>query len=192
MTTFGVLTSAMHMAWVNVVCGRLKSDYRYSGSIVYNNFPWPELALEPLSLRERGRGEGSVEASNPAPTEPSSVAARHLLPEGEGSSRHRTAIERAAQAVLDARAKFPDSTLADLYDPLSMPPVLVKAHQTLDLAVDAAYIAAEKAAGRKPPKLGSDAERVAFLFERYQQLTSLLPAAKSKATRRRITARTPE
>jgi hypothetical protein len=66
-----------------------------------------------------------------------------------------------------------------------MPPALVKAHQVLDRAVDAAYIAAEKAAGRKPPKLTSDAERVAFLFERYQALTSLLPAAKSTKPRRK-------
>lgn len=109
---------------------------------------------------------------------------RPPLPEGEGS-KHRAAIEAAAQGVLDARAQFPDATLADLYDPLSMPPALVKAHQALDRAVDAAYIAAEKAAGRKPPKLGSDAERVAFLFERYQALTSLLPAAKPAKPRRR-------
>jgi hypothetical protein len=186
-----LLSSAMHMAWVRAVCGRLESRLSYSNTIVYNNFPWPDLALEPLSPRERGRGEGTGEARSPAPTAPSSGAARHLLPEGEGIKR-RAAIETAAQAVLDARAAFPDSTLADLYDPLSMPPALVKAHQALDHAVDAAYIAAEKAAGRKPPKLGSDAERVAFLFERYQQLTSLLPAAKPKATRRRITARTAE
>ena len=65
-----------------------------------------------------------------------------------------------------------------------MPPALVKAHQALDRAVDAAYIAAEKADGSKPPKLASDAERVAFLFERYQALTSLLPAAKPKRTAR--------
>jgi hypothetical protein len=97
----------------------------------------------------------------------------------------RSAIETAAQAVLDARAAFPDSTLADLYDPLSMPPALVKAHQQLDRAVDAAYIAVEKAAGRKAPKLGTDAERVAFLFERYQALTSLLPAEKPKRGRRK-------
>jgi hypothetical protein len=193
LSQFGVLTSAMHMAWVRFVCGRMKSDFRYSAGIVYNNFPWPELPLEPLSHRERGRGEGAGEASSSAPAEPSSVAARHLLtrkgtpqgsPQGEGSKR-RAAIETAAQAVLDARAQFPDSTLADLYDPLSMPPALVKAHQALDRAVDAAYIAAEKAAGRKPPKLGSDAERVAFLFERYQQLTSLLPVAKAKPARRK-------
>ena len=125
----------MHMAWVNAVCGRLKSDYRYSGSIVYNNFPWPE------------------------PTE-----------------KQREAIEAAAQGVLDARAAFPDSTLADLYDPTTMPPALVKAHQALDRAVDAAY-------GKR--KFASDAERVAFLFERYQQLTSLLPATKPKVGRRR-------
>ena len=82
--------------------------------------------------------------------------------------------------MLDARAQFPDATLADLYDPLTMPPALVKAHAALDKAVDAAYLAAEKAAGRKPPRLTTDAERVAFLFERYQQLTSLLPTTKPK------------
>ena len=140
---FGVMHSTMHMAWVRTVCGRLKSDYRYSAGIVYNNFPWPEIADE----------------------------------------KHRIAIETATQGVLDARAKFPDSTLADLYDPLTMPPALVKAHQQLDKAVDAAYLAAEKAAGRKLPKLGTDAERVAFLFERYQHLTSLLPEAKPKQRR---------
>ncbi len=164
---FGVLSSTMHMAWVRAVCGRLKSDFSYSNTIVYNNFPWPEL--------ERGRGEGGLAAKSP-----SSGAARHLLPEGEGKDKHRSAIEAAAQGVLDARAKFPDSTLADLYDPLTMPPALVKAHQQLDKAVDAAYLAAEKAAGRKLPKLGTDAERVAFLFERYQQITSLLPQGKPR------------
>ncbi len=123
---FGVLTSAMHMAWVRSVCGRLKSDYRYSVGIVYNNFPWPD-----------------------APDE----KARH-------------AIEGAAQAVLAARAYFPDATLADLYDPLTMPPALLRAHQKLDAAVDKAY-------GKSGFK--SDAERVAFLFQRYQALTSLLP-----------------
>lgn len=100
-----------------------------------------------------------------------------------GDAKHRTAIETAAQSVLDARAQFPESTLADLYDPLTMPPALVKAHQQLDKAVDAAYIAAGKSAGRKAPRLGTDAERVAFLFERYQALTSILPAAKAKPSR---------
>lgn len=132
---FGILHSTMHMAWVRAVCGRLKSDYRYSAGIVYNNFPWPDP-----------------------------------------SDKQRAAIETAAQAVLDARAQFPNATLADLYDPLTMPPQLLKAHQVLDRAVDAAY-------GRK--SFASEAERVAFLFERYQALTSLLPEAKAKKRTRR-------
>jgi hypothetical protein len=160
---FGVLSSSMHMAWLRYTCGRMKSDYQYSNSIVYNNFPWPEIAA------------------------PSTPAVGAAYAQGE---RSRGAIEAAAQAVLDARAQFPEATLADLYDPLTMPPPLVKAHQQLDKAVDAAYVAAEKAAGRKAPKLGSDAERVAFLFERYQALTSLLPAAtpaKPRASQRKST-----
>ena len=136
---FAILTSTMHNAWVRYTCGRLKSDYRYSAAIVYNNFPWPD-----------------------APTE-----------------AQRTAIESAAQGVLDARAQFPGSTLADLYDPLTMPPALLKAHQRLDAAVDAAY-------GKKANAFKSDAERVAFLFEQYQRLTSLLPmTAPAKKTRAR-------
>ena len=183
---FGIVTSTMHMAWTRAVCGRLESRYRYSAGIVYNNFPWP--ALEPLSPQERGWGEGTNSAATKTHTEPSSGAARHLLPEGEGNSKHRTATEHAAQAVLDARAQFPDATLADLYDPLTMPPALVKAHAALDKAVDAAYLAAEKSAGRKPPKLTTDAERVAFLFQRYQALTSLLPVAKEKKARKKTGA----
>jgi hypothetical protein len=153
---FGILNSTMHMAWVRAVCGRLKSDYRYSAGIVYNNFPWPELTPQTAVAGEIGREQGPIKAVN----------------------KYSNAIEAAAQGVLEARASFPNSTLADLYDPLTMPPALVKAHQALDRAVDAAYIAAEKAAGRKPPKIGSDAERVAFLFQRYQVLTSLLPTGK--------------
>ena len=87
----------------------------------------------------------------------------------------RAAIESVAQGVLDARAQFPGSSLADLYDPLTMPPALLKAHQKLDAAVDSAYALV---GGKKTWK--NDAERVAFLFERYQHLTSLLPAVKSK------------
>ena len=93
------------------------------------------------------------------------------FPWPEPSDTQRQAIETAAQAVLDARAQFPTSTLADLYDPLAMPPELVRAHQTLDRAVDAAY-------GKK--SFASEAERVAFLFERYQTITSLLPAATTR------------
>ena len=135
---FGILTSLMHNAWMRTVCGRLKSDYRYSASIVYNNFPWPE---------------------NP-------------------SAKQRQAVEAAAQAVLDARAQFPAASLADLYDPLTMPPVLLKAHQTLDRAADAAY-------GKSGFK--SEAERVAFLFDLHQKYTaSLLPlAAQEKKPGRR-------
>lgn len=83
------------------------------------------------------------------------------------SDKQKQDIEAAAQSVLDARAKFPESTLADLYDPLTMPPVLLKAHQQLDRAVDAAY-------GKKNFK--AEAERVAFLFELYQKYISALPA----------------
>ena len=97
----------------------------------------------------------------------------------------KESIETAAQGVLDARAQFPDSTLADLYDPNTMPPALTKAHQLLDRAVDAAYIAAEKSAGRKKPDFSTEASRVAFLFERYQALTSLLPAKMTAKRRRR-------
>jgi hypothetical protein len=122
----GMLCSTMHMAWVRHVCGRLKSDYRYTGSMVYNNFPWPS----------------------------------------EPTDKQCQAVEKAAQSVLDVRAAHPDSSLADLYDPVAIPSDLRKAHQALDKAVDAAY-------GKK--SFASDAERVAFLFELYHKYTSLLP-----------------
>ena len=113
---FGILTSSMHMAWVGYVCGRMKSDYRYSIGIVYNNFPWPE------------------------PNE-----------------KQFKAIEDAANNVLVVRGQFPKSSLADLYDPRTMPQEMVKAHNRLDSEVEKAY-------GRR---FSSDADRVAFLFERY-------------------------
>ena len=118
---FGILTSNVHMAWMRVVCGRLKSDYRYSKDIVYNNFPWP------------------------TPTE-------------EQKSR----IEMTAQAILDARAKYPDCSLADLYDEVTMPPELRKAHQDNDRAVMSAYGFSTKM---------SESDCVAELFKLYQQLT---------------------
>ena len=95
---FGVLTSNVHMAWMRAVCGRLKSDYRYSKDVVYNNFPWP------------------------TPTD-----------------AQKAKIEQTAQAILDARALYPDSSLADLYDETTMPPELRKAHQMNDKAVMLAY-----------------------------------------------------
>jgi len=128
---FGVLSSAMHMAWVRSVCGRLKSDYRYSAGIVYNNFPWPQTITD----------------------------------------KQKQAIEDAAQAVLDTRVQYPGASLADLYDPLAMPPELVKAHHQLDAAVDAAY---------SKKKFSGDSDRVAFLFDLYQQLASPLEAKKTK------------
>ncbi|MEJ7808006.1 MAG: DNA methyltransferase, partial [Telluria sp.] len=125
----GILQSAMHMAWMRAVAGRMKSDYQYSSGIVYNNFPWPQVLDE----------------------------------------AQRAAIDTAAQNVLDARAAHAGSTLAQLYDPDTMPPNLVKAHQVLDRAVDTAY----RADGGARSYAG-DAERVAFLFRRYAQLTSLV------------------
>ena len=101
------------------------------------------------------------------------------FPWPEPTDKQRSTIEAAAQGVLNARAAHPGASLADLYDPLSMPPNLVKAHHALDKAVDAAY--GYKAAA-------TDAARVAFLFGRYQQLTSLLPATTAKARRLRKTA----
>ena len=86
--------------------------------------------------------------------------------------------------MLDARAQFPGSSLADLYDPLTMPPALLKAHHKLDAAVDKAY---EASGGRK--SYASDAERVTFLFARYQQLTSLLPPVRSPKAARAPRAR---
>lgn len=116
---FGILTSTMHMAWTRAVCGRLKSDYRYSNKLVYNNFPWPE----------------------------------------EDESHHAM-ISALAQGILDARAMYPNSSLADLYAPTTMPPELATAHRKLDAAVEKAY----------GQTFADDAERVAFLFEKYNAL----------------------
>jgi hypothetical protein len=99
------------------------------------------------------------------------------FPWPEPTPKQRTAIESAAQAVLDERARHPGATLADLYDPLSMPPGLVKAHHALDRAVDAAY-------GKTAFK--TEAERVAFLFTLYEKLTSLFPTEKKHPRKRRV------
>jgi hypothetical protein len=135
---FGVLQSSMHMSWVKYTCGRIKSDYRYSKDIVYNNYPWPE-----------------------APTD-----------------KQKQAVEEAAQAVLDARAQFPDSSLADLYDPNTMPPVLVKAHQQLDKAVDLCY---------RPQPFVSEAKRIEYLFELYEKYTGGLFVPEKKAKKAKVT-----
>ncbi len=117
---FGVLTSSVHMAWTRVVCGRLKSDYRYSKDIVYNNFPWCE------------------------PTE-----------------KQKAKIEETAQGILDARALYPEASLADLYDELTMPIELRRAHQANDKAVMAAYGFSLKM---------SESEIVAALMKHYEEI----------------------
>lgn len=119
---FGILESNVHMAWMRAVCGRLKSDYRYSKDVVYNNFPWP----------------------NP-------------------TDEQRTKIEQTAQAILDARALYPDSSLADLYDELTMPVELRRAHQDNDRAVMQAY--------GFDVKTMTESQCVVELFKLYQELT---------------------
>lgn len=118
---FGILTSSVHNGWMRAVAGRLKSDYRYSKDIVYNNFPWPEA-----------------------------------------DEKQMENIAKLARAALDARALFPNDSLAALYDPLTMPPELLKAHQALDREVMKLY-----GFSRDMP----EAEMVAKLFDRYKELT---------------------
>ena len=127
----------MHMDWMRSVCGRLESRYRYSNTLVYNNFPWPQNV----------------------------------------TTEQTSEIEKLAQGVLDARAQFPGSTLADLYDPLTMPPVLLKAHQAIDKAVDRAY--------RKEP-FTNERQRIEYLFDLYQKLTAPLIATSKKPSRRKV------
>ncbi len=167
---FGILSSSMHMSWVRHVGGRLKSDYRYSKDIVYNNFPWPEIP-------ETGNSPHPPGITPPPSAPPLKIRGGRGSYDSEGKNKLVKAIEEAAQGVLDARAAHPGSSLADLYDPTAMPPDLRKAHQALDKAVDAAY-------GKKT--FASDAERVAFLFELYHKYTSLLPTPeKSKRKRKK-------
>jgi hypothetical protein len=134
---FGVLTSSVHMAWMRVVAGRLESRYSYSPA-VYNNFPWPANPGNPV---------------NP------------VTNTSAGSAPPRLCVEKisaTAQGILDARARYPDSSLADLYDPLTMPPDLRAAHEANDRAVLAAY-------GLAPDT--PEPEIVANLFRLYAALT---------------------
>lgn len=119
---FGIMISNIHMAWMRAVCGRLKSDYSYSNTIVYNNFPWP------------------------TPTD-----------------EQKAKIEQTTQGILDARGIYPDASLADLYDSLTMPPELQKAHTENDRAVIKAY--------GFDIKTMSEADFVAELIRMYQKLT---------------------
>lgn len=125
---FGILTSNVHMAWMRTVAGRLKSDYRYSAKIVYNNFPWPEV-----------------------------------------TETKKEKISKTAQAILDARVLYPDSSLADLYDELTMPVELRRAHQANDKAVMEAYDMTKIVDGKKTWL--TESETVARLFEMYEELT---------------------
>ncbi len=118
---FGVLSSTMHMAWMRYTAGRLKSDYRYSIGLVYNNFPWPT----------------------------------------EASDKQLMEVKKSTQTVLNTRKNFPGSTLADLYDPLTMPLELTKAHEKLDKAVDKCY---------RPQPFTNELNRMQFLFSLYEEL----------------------
>lgn len=132
---FGMLTSQMHMAWVKYTCGRLKSDYRYSNEVVYNNYPFPK----------------------------------------EVNNKQKERVEKAAQAVLDARAKYPTSSLSDMYYPLCTPPDLVKAHIKLDKAVDLCY---------RPQVFTNERARIEFLFDLYSQYVEPLRAEMDKQNKK--------
>ena len=121
---FGFLTSKMHMTWMRYVCGRLESRYRYSATIVYNNFPFPK----------------------------------------EISDNERNKIVSNAQKILDVRNEFSNETLADLYNPLLMPPKLKESHFNLDKSVDKVY---------RSTKFKDDNDRMKFLFDLYLEYTKI-------------------
>jgi hypothetical protein len=134
---FGVLTSSVHMAWMRTVCGRLEMRYRYSANIVYNNFPWPEVG-------ERGTGSETSKSRSDLLFDVSQIT-------------------QTAQAILDARAKYPDATFAQMYgDKMYLFPELVAAHAANDAAVMKAY-------GYAPTM--TEPEIAADLMRRYQELT---------------------
>ena len=120
---FGIISSKMHMTWMSYVCGRIKGDYRYSASIVYNNFPFPT----------------------------------------DISEKNEKIISTNAQHVLDVRDNFPNESLANLYNPLIMPPELKKAHIKLDNSVDKSY---------RLEKFKDNNDRMKFLFDLYLKYTS--------------------
>ena len=122
---FGILQSKIHMTWVKYTCGRIKSDFRYSNEMVYNNYPWPK----------------------------------------EPSKKNQHKVEEKAQKVLNIRAEFTESSLADLYHPVSMPPKLAKAHQELDKAVDLCY---------RPQAFTNENSIIEYLFDLYDQYTAPL------------------
>lgn len=122
---FGIITSIMHMAWMRQVCGRIKSDYRYSNTIVYNNYPFPENVSE----------------------------------------KSKKTVEEKAKNILKARENHPNATLSDLYDPITIPEDLRKAHVELDSAVDKCY---------SNQSFKTELERLKFLFDLYKKITEPL------------------
>ncbi len=165
---FGVLTSSVHMAWMRAVAGRLEMRYRYSAAVVYNNFPWPEGAGEADGTQGTGRTQGTGAAGEGAATETAPGAASSGGAAGDGRARpvclmrpsSFQAISSTARGILDARARDPDASLADLYDPLTMPTDLRAAHAANDRAVLAAYgLAADT----------PESEIVAHLFRLYAE-----------------------
>ena len=131
----GMLTSEMHMTWVKYTCGRMKSDYQYSASIVYNNYPWSK----------------------------------------DPSEKNKKRVEVKAQKILDIRVAFPECSLANLYDPLTMPPKLAQAHQELDKAVDLCY---------RPQAFTSEISRIEHLFDLYNEYIMPLLKEKKKAKKK--------
>lgn len=133
---FGIMQSQFHNAWMRRVCGRLKSDYRYSGGIVYNNFPWPGVTRETVGIPVEDAVTQEV----------------------------RSEVEQCARAVLDTRAAYQESSLADMYDPDDsfLFPELVRAHRELDAAVEAAYGVSYH---------GDEERIVAHLFDLYANVT---------------------
>ena len=136
--TFGIISSAAHMAWLHATGGRIKSDYRYSSDLVYNTFPWPDRT--------------------------------------QLKAKQVQTVEAAAQAVLEARADHPDSTLAELYDPLTMPRRLRDAHNALDRAVDSLYGLGASS---------TEAQRLSKLLEKYQELAPTLEGQMKARPRRK-------
>jgi len=157
------------MAWVKYVCGRLKSDFRYSASIVYNNFPWPE---NPSEKQKKDVEDAAQKVLDVRET---------FMNPGGNMGDPASRILHPASCPPDPESRIghhkPSASLADLYDPLTMPPALVKAHQELDKAVDLCY---------RPQPFPNETKRIEFLFELYDKYTADLftkekPGKKRKA-----------
>jgi hypothetical protein len=145
---FGILTSEMHMTWVKFVCGRLESRYRYSNTIVYNNYPWPE-----------NPPEKQIKAVEEAAQKVLDVREKFMNPSAMKNEEGRIGNEQySGSSLLTTHC-----SLADLYDPLTMPPELVRAHQVLDKAVDLCY---------RPQPFINETKRIEFLFELYDKYTA--------------------